>query len=112
MEGQHWGTCSQRDGQEWCGAQTWDVTPVEAAGNVMRGWAWYRGLLVKLTLGTSGRAPPPERIDSSTCTPRPPPAPQAENAYRTLRVERMNKRLAGVRAKRAAEEAAAAKDAA
>lgn len=35
-----------------------------------------------------------------------------ERAYATLRVERMNARLAGMRAKRAAEEAAAAKDAA
>jgi hypothetical protein len=39
-------------------------------------------------------------------------AVQAERAYATLRLERMNKRLAGVRSKRAAEEAAAAKDAA
>ena len=37
---------------------------------------------------------------------------QAEKAYHTLRTERLNARLVGVRAKRAAEEAAAAKDAA
>ncbi|GAB4814719.1 hypothetical protein N2152v2_001765 [Parachlorella kessleri] len=37
---------------------------------------------------------------------------KAEKAYHTLRTERMNARLVGVRAKRAAEEAAAAKDAA
>lgn len=35
-----------------------------------------------------------------------------ENAYATLRLERMNARMVGIRAKRAAEEAAAEKDAA
>ena len=37
--------------------------------------------------------------------------PQAESAYGTLRLERMNKRMMGVRTKRAAEAAAAEKDA-
>ena len=37
---------------------------------------------------------------------------RAEKAYATLRLERMNARMVGVRAKRAAEEAAAEKDAA
>ena len=40
----------------------------------------------------------------------PPPLPQAESAYGTLRLERMNARMMGVRAKRAAEAAAAEKD--
>lgn len=39
-------------------------------------------------------------------------AMRAEKAYATLRLERMNARMVGVRAKRAAEEAAAEKDAA
>jgi hypothetical protein len=40
-----------------------------------------------------------------------PLCPQAESAYGTLRLERMNKRMMGVRTKRAAEAAAAEKDA-
>ena len=55
------------------------------------------------------------------CQPRPLPSSllthacrcllQVESAYGTLRLERMNARMAGVRAKRAAEAEAAAKDA-
>ena len=45
-----------------------------------------------------------------TCLP-PHLLPQKESAYGKLRVERMNKRMMGVRAKRAAEAAAAEKDA-
>ena len=38
------------------------------------------------------------------------PRPQKESAYGKLRLERMNKRMAGTRAKRAAEAAAAEKE--
>lgn len=48
------------------------------------------------------RTPPPPLLLS---------APQNERAYAVLRLERMNVRMAGVRAKRAAEAAQAEKDA-
>jgi hypothetical protein len=42
--------------------------------------------------------------------PPPPPSKQAAPAYSKLRVERMNLRMAGIRAKRAKEAEAAEKD--
>lgn len=50
-------------------------------------------------------------IDAGLAPAAPRPAPQSERAYAVLRVERMNARMAGVRAKRAAEAAQAEKDA-